>query len=216
MHSFRRQAAQETRNDRSGAEARQLLNHILSSKAAFIHYDPHGYGRRDTTALRLGTVALSLVDVRKHFSAASQLAANGDKPSSSLKSEIDAQASYLVAADPKYQQLEDTLHHILTEANKVLQEHGYVAANDSYTLNGNNIAKYWTLLGEHPDEKIVAMRTTLDEHLAARKVGRVGIVCRIKTKLRKEIEAAAKDGANMGSRTTNTAVIENAVVPSLE
>lgn len=64
MYSFRREAASVTKHTAGIEGAQELLNHVPGNRLSYIHYDPKGFGRRDTTAFRLGGPELSADDVR--------------------------------------------------------------------------------------------------------------------------------------------------------
>jgi hypothetical protein len=65
IYAFRREAASSTRKSHGLESAQELLNHVPSSKSAFIHYDSKGFGRQDTTASRLGGPELTDKNIKK-------------------------------------------------------------------------------------------------------------------------------------------------------
>ena len=73
MYSFRRQAAQEAKREHSSEDAIALLDHRPSNVDTLLHYDQHGFGRRDVTSFRLSGVGLTSASIRKFFSPSKRL-----------------------------------------------------------------------------------------------------------------------------------------------
>lgn len=115
--------------------AQELINHVPNNKVSFMHYDPKGFGRRDTTAFRLGGPELSADDIHKYFSQS----ARAWKPlanAKSAKDEIKAQVEDRLLDNEEWSGLEEKLEAILLECHKALQTHGSIPADEDYGFTG--------------------------------------------------------------------------------
>ncbi|RAR16573.1 hypothetical protein DDE83_000140 [Stemphylium lycopersici] len=194
MYAFRREAATVTKHSKGLESAQELLNHVPSSKVAYIHYDPKGFGRRDTTAFRLGGPELSIADIRKYFSQASSLW----KPTGTQKTateEIKIAVEQRLLDNEEYAQLETTLEDILRSCHQFLQDNEVVAEEDSYGHSTRNVAKYRELLNDDVVKMQIetpGLLKRLNDHLAHRKTRRRDIRIALKKEV---IETMKSDSA---------------------
>jgi hypothetical protein len=137
MYAFQREAASVTKHSQGLASAQKLLNHISSSKIAYIRYDPKGFGRHDTTAFRLGGPKLSEDDIRKYFSQA----ASKYKPGEGEKNpreEVKARVEERLLDNEELHALEDELENILRECHQALQALGRISDDEPYSYAGRS------------------------------------------------------------------------------
>jgi hypothetical protein len=135
MYAFRREAAVATKHSAGMEGAQELLSHVPNNKMTFVHYDPKGFGRRDTTAFRLGGPELSPTDIRKYFSQATS-AWTPEDSSRSVRQEIKNRVEKRLLDHEEWATLEDTLESILQECHQALQTKGRLAADDNYGQAG--------------------------------------------------------------------------------
>jgi hypothetical protein len=170
-----------------------LLNHVPSSKVAYIHYDPKGFGRRDSTAFRLGGPELSQSDIRKYFSQAAS-AWTPSETQATAAAEIKTRIDERLLDHEEYAELENSLEGILVEAHELLQGVGRIANDEGYTHWVRNVAKYKGMMQEDGTKSLPGISEIvekLDRHLVHRKTRRRDIRAALVKEITKLMQADA-------------------------